>query len=201
MPPQGLTESLWEFSPRTGTVSWRSSDRTTVPTSVRTNFQLKVTLRGSKKVSPKGRLEAERLRDVASEKEAQEQRKLKADPARQCGMHLDGTLTLQTRRKFTSSEPSNQEQLRAEHTVLQNMWLLAQLRQPGRSLYKDLTRSDVLGSLETPAQPERISTTARRLMVSSCHSRVGRTVSRKSTRSEKMRTSCVVSVFSVLLQL
>ena len=76
-----------------------------------------------------GRLEAERLRDVVSEEEAQEQRKLKSDPARQCGMHLDGKLTLQTRRKFTSSEPSNQEQLRAKYTVLQNMWLLAQLRQ------------------------------------------------------------------------
>ena len=54
-----------------------------------------------------GRLEAERLRDVVSEEEAQEQRKLKADPARQYGMHLDGKLTLQTRKKFTSSEPSN----------------------------------------------------------------------------------------------
>ena len=57
-----------------------------------------------------GRLEAERLRDVVSEEEAQEQRKLKA-LARQYGMHLDGKLTVQTRRKFTSSEPSNQEQL------------------------------------------------------------------------------------------
>ena len=78
---------------------------------------------------------------MVSEEEAQEQRKQKADPARQYGMHLDGKLTLQTRRKFTSSEPSNQEQLRAKYTVLQNVWLLVQLRQPGRSLYKDLTRN------------------------------------------------------------
>ena len=61
-------------------------------------------------------LEAERLRDVVSEEKAQDQRKLKADPARQHGMHLDGKLTLQTRRKFTSSEPANQEQLRAKYT-------------------------------------------------------------------------------------
>ena len=84
----------------------------------------------------KGSLEAERLRDVVSEEEAQEQHRLKADPARQYGVHLDGKLTLQTRRKFTSSEPANQEQLRAKYTVSQNMWLLAQLRQPGRSIFK-----------------------------------------------------------------
>ena len=78
---------------------------------------------------------------MVSEEEAQDQRKVKADPARQYGMHLDGKLTLQTRRKFTSVEPTNQEQLRAKYTVLQNMWLLAQLRQPGRSIFKDLTRS------------------------------------------------------------
>ena len=88
-----------------------------------------------------GSLEAERLRDVVSEEEAQEQHRLKADPARQYRMHLDGKLTLQTRRKFTSSELANQEQLRAKYTVLQNMWLLAQLRQPGRSIFKDLTKS------------------------------------------------------------
>ena len=86
-----------------------------------------------------GRLEAERLRDVVSEEEAQEQRKLKADPARHYGMHLDGKLTLQTRRKFTSSEPSNRNN--SERNSQSCMWLLAQLRQPGRSLYKDFTRT------------------------------------------------------------
>ena len=87
-----------------------------------------------------GSLEAEKLRDVVSE-EAQDQRKLKADPARQYGMHLDGKLALQTQRKFTSVEPANQEELRTKYTVLQNMWLLAQLRKPARSIYKDLTQS------------------------------------------------------------
>ena len=47
-------------------------------------------------------LEAERLRDVVSEEEAQGQRNLKADTARQYGMRLDGKRTLQTWRKFTS---------------------------------------------------------------------------------------------------
>ena len=69
-------------------------------------------------------LEAERLRDVVSEEEAQDQRRLKADPARQYGMHLDGKLTLQTRRKFTSSEPANQEQLTAQvHSVAEHVAL------------------------------------------------------------------------------
>ena len=62
-----------------------------------------------------------------SEEEAQEQRKSKPDPARQYGMHLDGKLTLQ-----------------------QKMWLLAQLRQPGRSIFKDLTRSTFDDLLRIP---------------------------------------------------
>ena len=88
-----------------------------------------------------GCLEAERLCEVVSEEESQEQGRLKHDPARQFGMHLEGKLTLQTRRRFSSVEAANQEQLRAKFTVLQNMWLSAQLRQPGRSIFRDLTRS------------------------------------------------------------
>ena len=61
-----------------------------------------------------GCLEAERLSEVVSAEEAQEQRKAKPDPARQYGMHLDGKLTLQTRRRFSSVEPTNKEQLRAK---------------------------------------------------------------------------------------
>ena len=61
-------------------------------------------------------------------------------PARQYGMHLDGKLTLQTRRRFTSTEPADVEQLRSKYTVLENMWLLGQLRQPGRAMFKDLAR-------------------------------------------------------------
>ena len=60
-----------------------------------------------------------------SEEDDQDERKLKTNPACQHGMHLDGKLTLQTWRKFTSAEPATQEQLRAKCTVLQNMWLLA----------------------------------------------------------------------------
>ena len=62
----------------------------------------------------------ERLRDVVSEEEAQDQRRQKADPAGQY-MHLDGKLPLQTRRKFTSEEPANQEQLRAKYSVAEHV--------------------------------------------------------------------------------
>ena len=86
-----------------------------------------------------GSLEAERLGQVVSQEEAELKRKNKPDPARQYGMHLNGTLTLQTRRRFTSSEPCDIEQLRAKYTVMENLWLLAQVRQPGRAIYKDLT--------------------------------------------------------------
>ena len=88
-----------------------------------------------------GSLEAERLRDVVSQEGANIQPKNKPDRARQYGMHLDGKLTLQTRRRFSSTEPTDVEQRRAKCTVLWNMWLLVQLRQPGRSTYKDLTQT------------------------------------------------------------
>ena len=132
-----------------------------------------------------GSLEAERLRDVVSEEEAQEPRKLKADPARQYGMHLDGKLTLQTRRTFTSVEPANQEQLRAKYTVLQNMWLLAQLRQPGRSLYKDPTSLSFCSNVPTSA-------VARKWTGNCCLSPAGRTACHMSMNSERKRIKCVV---------
>ena len=58
-----------------------------------------------------------------SQEEAESQRKSKLDPARQYGMHLDGRLTLQTRRRFASSEPKDTEQLRAKYTVVCGCWL------------------------------------------------------------------------------
>ena len=103
-------------------------------------------------VSPRVASKRTRFSEVVSEEEAQEQRKAKPDPARQYGMHLVGKLALQSRRRFSSVEPTNQEQLRAKYTVLQNMWLLARLRQPGRSIFKGLTRSTFDDHLKDPAQ-------------------------------------------------
>ena len=88
-----------------------------------------------------GNLEADRLSEIVSQEETDTQRRSKPDTARQYGMHLDGRLTLQTRRRFTSTEPRDIVQLRAKCTVMDSLWLLAQMRQPGRSIYSDLTTS------------------------------------------------------------
>ena len=53
--------------------------------------------------------------------EADMQRRSKPDPARQYGMHLDERLTLQTRRRFMSTEPRDIEQIRAKYTVMENL--------------------------------------------------------------------------------
>ena len=144
-----------------------------------------------------GCLVAERLSEVVSEEEAQEQRKAKPDPARQFGMHLDGKLTLQTSRRLSSVQP-NQEQLRAKYTVLQNMWLLAQLRQPGRSIFKDLTKSTFDDHLRILLNRRNFNYWKE--VDSCCRSPVGRTACHTSTRPGKMRTNCAVNSPSALRQ-
>ena len=69
--------------------------------------------------------------------EAEEQERQKRDPPKQFGIHLDSKLTLQTRRRYVGTAPRNIEELRSKYEVMSNMWLLAQLRQPGRSLRMD----------------------------------------------------------------
>ena len=49
-----------------------------------------------------GMLQAEPLDQVISQAEAEEQDMKKPDPPRQYGMHLNATLTIQTRRRYTS---------------------------------------------------------------------------------------------------
>ena len=56
------------------------------------------------------------------------------------GIHLDSTLTIQTRRRFVSTAPTNTEELRTKYKIMTNMWLLAQMREPGRKLYEDLDK-------------------------------------------------------------
>ena len=80
-----------------------------------------------------GMLRAESLDQVISMAEAEEQERQKPDPPKHFGIHLDSKLTLQTRRRCV-----NIEELRSKYEVMSNMWLLAQLRQPGRPLFSDL---------------------------------------------------------------
>ena len=103
---------------------------------------------------PEGCLEAERLKDVVTQEEADTQRRQKPGPACQHGTHLDGKLTLQTRRRFTSIAPADVQQLRAKCTVLENMRLLGHLRQPG--MFKDLTLCTFRKLLEDPPEQTQL---------------------------------------------
>ena len=88
---------------------------------------------------------AEPLSHVLSLAEEKEQKEKKPDQGRQVGIHLDSTLTIQTRRRYVSSPPSNTEELRTKYKIMTNLWLLAQMREPGRKLYADLRQGHLHG--------------------------------------------------------
>ena len=97
-----------------------------------------------------GSLAAETLAQVISASEEENQKKNKPEPSRQLGLNLDSTLTIQTRRRYIASMPANFEELRIKYKVMSHMWLLSQMRQPGRHLFADLTDrtfSDILEEL------------------------------------------------------
>ena len=83
-------------------------------------------------------LRAEPLDRVISFAEAEKQDTQRPDPPRQYGMHLNAQLTLQTRKKCSIIVAKNIEELRTKYEVMGHMWLLAQLRQPARSVFSDL---------------------------------------------------------------
>ena len=78
-----------------------------------------------------GMLHAEPLDQIISQAEAEDQDRKKPE-LRQNWIHLNASLTTQTRRRYTSTPPANLEDLRAKYEVLSNCWLLDQQRQPGR---------------------------------------------------------------------
>ena len=78
------------------------------------------------------------LTSSAVEEQAEQEAK-KPEPARQLGLHLDGALMIQTKRRYMSSMPQTTEEFRLKYKVMSNCWLLAKMRQPGRHLYSDLT--------------------------------------------------------------
>ena len=80
-----------------------------------------------------GMLQAEPLDQIISQAEAEDQDRKKPEPPRHCGIHLDASFTIQTRRGYTSTLPANLEESRAKYDVLSNRWLLGQQRQPGRA--------------------------------------------------------------------
>ena len=85
-----------------------------------------------------GTLKAVTLAHVVSAKEQELQNEARPEPSD--GMHLDSTLTIQTKCRYMSTMPTTTEDLRqAEDRIMRHCWLLAQMRQPARHLISDLT--------------------------------------------------------------
>ena len=76
-----------------------------------------------------GTLKAELLSYVISLLEEEQQDARKPDPARQYNLQLDSKLTITTKRRHVSSEPTDEKGLRMKYAVMTNLWLLAQMRQ------------------------------------------------------------------------
>ena len=83
-------------------------------------------------------LSAETLSQVISASEEEKQKKNKPEPSRQLGLNLDSTLTTQTRRRYIETMPANFEGPHKKYKVMSHMWLLSQMRQPGRHIFVDL---------------------------------------------------------------
>ena len=96
-----------------------------------------------------GTLKAEKLSHVVSLFEEQQQDSKKPDHARQYNLQLDSKLTITTKRRHLSTDLVDEKELRLKNAILTNLWLLAQMRQPGRSIYKDLDRSTFPDFLDT----------------------------------------------------
>ena len=83
-----------------------------------------------------GTLQAETPAHVVSIAEEQKQRAGRPEFPKQLELHLDSTLTVQTKRRDMSSMLANTEALPTKNEVLTNLWLL-----PGRKMYADFTEN------------------------------------------------------------
>ena len=81
-----------------------------------------------------GTLKAEPLSHAISLFEEEQQEFKRPEPARQYNLQLDSK-PITTKRRYISSEPTDEKGLRLKYAVLTNLWLLAQMRQPGNSIY------------------------------------------------------------------
>ena len=70
--------------------------------------------------------------------------------SRQYNLQLDSRLTISTKRRHTSTEPADEIALRAKYLIMANLLLMAQMKQPGRALYKDFDRSTFSDFLDKP---------------------------------------------------
>ena len=95
-----------------------------------------------------GTLKAEPLSHTVSLFEEEQQDAKRPDPTRQYNLPLDSKLTITTKRRHLSSEPIDEKGLSLKYSIMTNFWLLAQMRQPGRSIYADLDRNTFIDFLE-----------------------------------------------------
>ena len=96
-----------------------------------------------------GTFKAESLSLVVSLFEEEQQDAKKPDHSRQYNLQLDSRLTISTKRRHQSTEPTDEKGLRLKYAILTNLWLLGQMRQPGRSIYQDFTRTTWNDFLDT----------------------------------------------------
>ena len=85
-----------------------------------------------------GTLKGITLAHVVSAKEQEAQDEARPEPSRQMGLHLDSTLTIQTKRKYMSAMPSNTEELSQKYRIMSNCWLLAHMCKEYTSYYRKL---------------------------------------------------------------
>ena len=95
-----------------------------------------------------GALKAEPLSMVVSAFEEEAQERNKPDPIRQYGISLDAKLTITTKKRIVSSEPVDEKTLREKYSIMTNMFLLAQMKQPGRAIYRDFDKCTFMDFLE-----------------------------------------------------
>ena len=95
-----------------------------------------------------GRIKPESLPQVVSlaEEEAFEATK---PESKSFAIHLDSSLTVQSKKRYIAKIPSCIEELRSKYTIMSNMWLLSKLRSPGRPLFSDLDEHTWSKFLET----------------------------------------------------
>ena len=88
-----------------------------------------------------GSLEAERLDQVVNVVEERPELAKTPNAAKHLGIHLDASLTIQTRRRFHSVLLATTEALHLKFSVMSDLWLLAEMRQPARQIFADFTET------------------------------------------------------------
>ena len=85
-----------------------------------------------------GRLKPETLAQVVSLSEEEVFEAAKPEAPKNFAIHLDSTLTVQSKKRYLTKFPASIEELRRKYAVMENLWLLSKMRTPGRYLFADL---------------------------------------------------------------